>query len=55
MVGTPIGNVRLCRLSGNCWGGQVTAAAADASTVAKQVEYCRRTIMFGTSLWEAFA
>jgi hypothetical protein len=34
LVGIPIGNVRLCRTSGKCRGGRMTAAAAEASIIA---------------------
>ncbi len=33
----------------------MTAAAAETSTAAELMEYCTRTMMFQTSLWEAVA
>lgn len=35
LVGTPVRKVGLCRTSDICWGGRMTAAAAEASTVAR--------------------
>lgn len=47
LVGTPVGNVELCRMSGNCSGGdRRTAVAAEASTIAEQTGRCRKTMVF---------